>query len=181
MQRYLASERSSPFSYAEHLATLGTMPSREYAVDEYGTSLGRGEACFARARAALMRFANYPPAWTTVLTDGEREPCEGLVFVAHIAHFGFHSMNSCRVHRVFDEPGLRYGFVFGTLLGHEEQGEESFFVTRDPSTDEVRYDVRAFSRPRGALARLGAPFARSLQRRFHVDTCAAMRAVARAD
>ncbi len=180
MQRYLASERSSPFSYAEILATLGTMPTSDYAVDEYGTSLGRGDGCFMRARAGLMRFVNYPAAWTTVVTDGDREPDEGLVFVSHIAHFGFHSMNSCRVHRVFDEPGRRYGFVFGTLLGHEEQGEESFFVTRDPSTDEVRYDVRAFSRPRGALARLGAPLARSLQRRFHADTCAAMRAAAAA-
>lgn len=181
IERFLASERGRPFSYDEVGATSGRVPGRGYHVDAYGTSLGSGEACFRRAAGALRRFANYPPGWTHVVTDGDRAPEPGLVFVAHIEHLGFHSLNSCRVIEVFDEPSPtpRYGFSFGTLLGHEEQGEERFLVTRDPATDEVRYDVLAFSRPRGPLARLGAPVARRLQRRFHTDTCAAMRAASR--
>lgn len=179
IRRYLEAERHSNLTYDEVLATLGDMPSHKYTVDQYGAELGRGAPCFDRARAALMRFENYPAGWTTVITDGDRPPEPGLVFVSHIAHYGFHSMNSCRVLRVIDEPQQRYGFVFGTLQGHEEQGEEAFFVSADAATDVVRYDVRAFSRPRGALARLGAPLARRLQRRFHVDTCDAMRLAAR--
>lgn len=180
IESYLAGERGKPFSYAEVGASLATPPSG-YAVDSYGTVLGRGEACFERARSALMRFRNYPEPWTHVVTDGDRSPEEGLVFVAHIEHLGFHSLNSCRVIRVVDDDGAmrRWGFAFGTLLGHEEQGEERFLVTFDRTTGEVRYDVLAFSRPRGPLARLGAPIARALQRRFHTDTCAAMRAAAR--
>jgi len=180
IETFLGAEREAAFSYSEVGATSGRLPDRGYAVDAYGTPLGNGEACFERAASALRRFANYPAAWTHVVTDGGRDPEPGLVFVTHVEHLGFHSLNSCRVLYVIDEssPTRRYGFAFGTLAGHEERGEERFLVTLDPHTDEVRYDVLAFSRPRGNLARLGAPIARMLQRRFHADTCAAMRAAA---
>jgi uncharacterized protein (UPF0548 family) len=107
-------------------------------------------------------------------------PREGLVFVAQIAHFGFHSLNGCRVIAVVDDqaPIRRYGFAFGTLPSHEERGEERFVVSFDPATNQVRYDVRAFSRPRGRLARIGAPIARALQARFQRETCEAMRVAA---
>lgn len=180
IQAYLASERGRSFSYDEVGATSGKLPEGGYAIDDYGAALGAGEACFERAAAALARFANYPPGFTHVVSDGDREPAPGLVFVAHIEHLGFHSLNSCRVIDVIDERATkrRYGYSLGTLLGHEEQGEEKFLVRRDEATDVVRYEVLAFSRPRSPLARLGAPFTRVLQRRFHAETCAAMRAAA---
>lgn len=50
-----------------------------------------------------------------------------------------------RVVMVIDEP-LRKGFVYGTLAGHPEDGEESFIVTqRDDGS--VWLTIRAFSRP----------------------------------
>lgn len=176
--QFIADGRNQSFTYAEVGATRGTLPSRGYSLDEYGTDLGEGVVCFERAAAALRRFANYPDGWCEVVSDGGSEPREGLTFVAQIQHFGFYSLNSCRVIYVIDEPApaRRYGFAFGTLSGHEECGEERFEVSLNPETGVVRYDVRAFSRPRSLLARVGAPLARMLQRRFWRDTRQAMRA-----
>jgi len=172
----IARERDAPFTYAEVGATSQEPMPAGYAHDVYGAVLGRGEARFERAAAALARFDNYPRAWTRIHTEGGAPPREGLVFVAHIMHFGFHSLSGCRVISVVRDEGpvRRYGFAFGTLRSHEERGEERFVVSFDPATEEVRYDVRAFSRPRGPLARVGAPIARALQGRFQRDTCEAM-------
>jgi uncharacterized protein (UPF0548 family) len=67
----------------------------------------------------------------------------------------------CRVVWVLDEPDRR-GFGYGTLPGHPESGEESFVVSLRPD-DEVRYELRAFSRPATRLSRLGGPISRRVQ------------------
>ena len=69
----------------------------------------------------------------------------------------------CRVIAVVDEPN-RWGFAYGTLPGHPEQGEEAFVVTiRTNGT--VSFAITAFSRPADALVRLSGPIARAMQRR----------------
>jgi uncharacterized protein (UPF0548 family) len=62
---------------------------------------------------------------------------------------------------VVDEPD-RFGFTYGTLSVHPEQGEESFTVIR---TDDARtgFEIVAASRPRLVLARAFSPVARHLQ------------------
>ena len=77
---------------------------------------------------------------------------------------------------MIDEAGAvrRYGFAFGTLPGHMEQGEERFTVEWNHEDDSVHYDVLAFSRPNHPLAWLGFPLARALQRRFARDSKGAM-------
>jgi len=92
-------------------------------------------------------------------------PIIGGTTVAVLArHFGFWSLNPCRIVYVIDEPA-RFGFAYGTLVGHSEIGEERFSVELDPQTNEVWYDLYAFSRPT-PLVRLGYPLARILQKRF---------------
>lgn len=73
----------------------------------------------------------------------------------------------------------RFGFAYGTLPAHVEEGEERFCIElHDDGT--VWYDLRAFSRPRYWPVRLGKPLARRLQRRFARESQAAMyHAVAR--
>lgn len=66
-----------------------------------------------------------------------------------------------RVVRVLDEPDRR-GFVYGTLPGHPERGEEAFLAERDAEGTWVH--VRAFSRPATLLARLGGPVTGVAQR-----------------
>ena len=68
-----------------------------------------------------------------------------------------------RVIRVVDEPDRR-GFVYGTLPGHPESGEEAFLVERD--SEETWLRVRAFSRPARWYSRLGGPVTSWMQRRY---------------
>jgi uncharacterized protein (UPF0548 family) len=60
------------------------------------------------------------------------------------------------------------------LPDHAAVGEERFSVEWHAADDGVWYDLYAFSRPGAVLARLGRPFARSLQRRFARDSKQAM-------
>lgn len=53
------------------------------------------------------------------------------------------------------------GFAYGTLPGHPESGEEFFLLER--FGDEVRFTVRAFSRPGSWLPRVAGPVGRRLQ------------------
>ena len=52
----------------------------------------------------------------------------------------------------------------------EHYGEEIFEVRLDPHSEAVTYRVRAASRPRAALARIGYPIARMLQAKFRRDS-----------
>jgi uncharacterized protein (UPF0548 family) len=91
-----------------------------------------------------------------------------------VRHLGFWSVNISRLIYVIAEPS-RYGFAYGTLACHAEEGEERFLVAHDPNTDEVWYDLFAFSRPKHALARIGYPISRYLQKRFARESLAAMK------
>ncbi len=70
----------------------------------------------------------------------------------------------CRVIYVLDEPD-RFGFAYGTLPGHPEEGEEAFVAER-VGTSSVRFVIRAFSRPGDPLVRLFAPATRIVQTRM---------------
>lgn len=67
----------------------------------------------------------------------------------------------CRVVYTVEEPD-RQGFAYGSLAGHPEQGEEAFLVNLS-DVDDVRFVVRAFSRPATSLARAGGPVTRAVQ------------------
>ena len=67
----------------------------------------------------------------------------------------------CPIVGVLDEPD-RWGFAYGTLPGHPEQGEESFVVSIN-GDDEVTFKITAFSRPGERLTRLAGPIARTIQ------------------
>ena len=161
-----------PFTQPQVSATrdANMRPPKGFVIDRYGVVLGHGRAVFDSACAAVRRFAMYPPAWTGVhFPGGDAEIREGLVFVSVIRHFGFYSALPCRIVYVVNEP-IEFGFALGTLPGHAECGEERFWVSWNPSDDQVRYDVIAYSTPRAWLARLGYPVVRMLQKRFARDS-----------
>lgn len=93
-----------------------------------------------------------------------------------IRHFGFWSLNGCRVlYRVGClDDNARFGFAYGTLTNHAEAGEELFEVFVDPQTDDVIYRIRATSWPRATLTRIGQPIVRVLQARFRHHSAEAM-------
>lgn len=71
----------------------------------------------------------------------------------------------------------RRGFAYGTLPAHPEQGEEAFHLERHGS--RLLFKVHAFSRPRLALARIGAPAARAMQVKMNKAYLRVMREAAR--
>jgi uncharacterized protein (UPF0548 family) len=92
----------------------------------------------------------------------------GTDVAVSVHHFGFYSLNACRIVYIVDDddPMKRFGFAYGTLVEHAESGEERFTVEWNRNDDRVWYDILAFSRPRQMLARLGYPLSRSLQKKF---------------
>ena len=116
----------------------------------------------------------FPASWTSITP--ENAPIRESVIVAMQAHaLGLWWLNACRIIYVIDEatPIRRFGFAYGTLRAHVEQGEERFSVELH-ADGAVWYDLRAFSRPRYWPVRLAKPLARRLQCKFVRDSKAAM-------
>jgi uncharacterized protein (UPF0548 family) len=80
----------------------------------------------------------------------------------------------CRITRVIDE-GDRYGFVYATLPGHPERGEESFIVSM-AEEGTVRFHIAAISAPADWLTRAAGPLGRAVQ---SVTTSAYLRSMRR--
>jgi uncharacterized protein (UPF0548 family) len=145
--------------------------------DHNRVELGRGAEVWERAKAAVRSWKMFEHSLTQIFwPDTPIVAGNSVGMLAH--HLGFHSLSACRIVYVIDEP-TRFGFAYGTLMAHAESVEERFIVEWDPATDIVTYDLYAFSRPRAPLAKLGAPYARGLQREFVKLSKAAMVRVCR--
>ena len=88
---------------------------------------------------------------------------EGTTVVVTLGVPGCTMVAPCRVVYVIDEPDA-FGFGYGTLSGHPEEGEESFLIRRIDG--KVHFEVVAMSRPASLLTRLGGPLARKVQSRM---------------
>lgn len=151
--------KGRPFSYPEVGATKGEFPSG-YRIERRVVDLGEA-ALFGRAVDGLRRWqvqrgagARVAPADASVVPDETVLVALSFVVVTIVA--------TCRIVYVTDEPD-RFGFAYGTLTGHPEQGEESFHVVREGET--VRFEIASFSRPVHPLARMGLPVTHLLQER----------------
>jgi uncharacterized protein (UPF0548 family) len=174
IERFLRDSRELPLSYSP--VGIVRTESSGYALDELTVAIGHGRTEFARARAALLAWKHFDLGWVELFPP--HAPAEaGTVVAVLIRHFRVWSLNGCRVVYTVGPVGdeMRFGFAYGTLTNHAEAGEELFELFVDPRTDDVIYRIRATSRPRAALARLGQPMVRLLQARFRRDSAAAMR------
>ena len=81
-------------------------------------------------------------------------------------------LNACRIVYVVDESGpiRKFGFAYGILPGHVENGEERFLIEWDRGEKSVWCDILAFSRPNHFLIRLGYLVVRRLQKRLGRDS-----------
>jgi uncharacterized protein (UPF0548 family) len=170
---FLHEQNELPFSYAEVGISKERASPAGYNADHNRIQLGTGAATFQLARQAIQNWQMFNIGWVKLFFD--HTPIEVGRSVAPCAkHFGFYSLNVCRIVYTIDEE-RRYGFAYGTLCEHIEQGEERFLVEWNPEDDAVWYDLFAFSKPRNLLARLGYPVSRALQKRFAEDSKQAMR------
>jgi len=172
--QFLTDREADDFSYPEVGATATDAP-RGFTVDHNRTKLGRGRSAYERACAAIERWEMFNIGWVKLLPT--YTPIEvGRNVAILIRHFGFYSLNSARIVYTLDEDGdvERRGFAYGTLTEHGEIGEERFSVEFYRESEEVWYDLYAFSRPGMLLAKIGYPLGRYLQRAFAADSKLAM-------
>jgi uncharacterized protein (UPF0548 family) len=141
-------------------STLAGEHPQGYGLARFDTVLGHGAEHFQRARIGLQQWEAhhlagvrvYPPR-AEIRTGTPVIVTLGTPLVALAA--------PCRIVRVVDEPD-RWGFAYGTLRGHPEEGEELFVVSISPD-ETVRFDITVFSRPGSLLVRLAGPIGRGVQ------------------
>jgi len=174
VRHILESQGRDGFSYPEVGATAHTLPAG-YQVHHERFELGRGAPAFERAKRAVREWRMFDMGWLRLFWPDQ--PIVAGTTVGVLArHFGFWSLNLCRIVYAIDEQRA-FGFAYGTLTEHAESGEERFLV-KWREDDSVWYDLLAMSRERHLLARLGYPLSRALQAKFRRDSGAAMQGAA---
>lgn len=175
IRRLIADQSRREFSYPEVGASREGAPTG-YTVDHNRVRLGTGVDAWNRAVEGIRQWQMFPKKWLTLCWPSVPiQPNSVVALVIH--HFGFFSLNACRIVYMIDDStdnARRFGFAYGTLPEHGERGEERFSVEWRCSDDSVWYDIFAFSRPNHLLARMVPPLARSLQKKFIRESKAAM-------
>ena len=182
VEAFVERQRGATFSYAEVGATRDGLAPAGYNIDRNRLCLGHGQALFQRATAALQLWHMTTLTWSSVWPL-RAAVLPGTTVAVVVHHYGFWSMNACRIVYVLDDAApssandvRRAGFAYGTLPEHGAIGEERFAIEWHAVDDSVWYDLYAFSRPGSLLARVGFPLARRIQRRFARDSKTAMAA-----
>lgn len=140
-----------------------TPGAKKYDYDEHCILLGSGPDIFNKAKAGITQWRMFPEGWTRVYPT-PAPIIEGQQVAVFFRLLGLWWWNSSEIVYTIDEEH-RFGFAYGTLPGHVENGEERFLVEMD-TDGKVWYSIKAFSRPAYRLVQLAYPFARSQQKRF---------------
>lgn len=148
-------------TYAEIGATNGVMPAGRVH-HEFSEVIGTGREAFESCAAWLEAWNLQRAVGFDVLSSTTKIQ-KNTIATLSIRLLGLRIQAPCKVVYVVNEESRR-GFAYGTLKGHPESGEEYFGVTIDEQ-DQVRFVLRAFSKPATLLAKLGGPITRRLQLR----------------
>jgi uncharacterized protein (UPF0548 family) len=163
-QRFLAEvlerARHDQVTYDEPGGTRSNGLPSGYRHDRLAAPVGNGEADWGRAKEAIRQWRAHHGAGVTVTP--ERAPIEEGSTVVVSRNFGpVLLVAPCRI--VYTTAtATRFGFAYGTLPGHPEQGEEAFHVTFEDG--QVVAEIVAFSRPADLPTRLAGPLARQIQK-----------------
>jgi uncharacterized protein (UPF0548 family) len=170
IEQFLEARRDDNFSYTEVGASRVAAPDH-YNIDHNRIQIGSSFADFNKAIKAVKSWKMFEMSWVKLCwTDTPITVGENVAVL--IKHFGFWSLNASRIVYVIEEEGEveKYGFAYGTLSEHGEQGEERFTVEFYRANKEVWYDLYAFSKPKHILAIIGYPLSRMLQKRFAIES-----------
>ena len=152
--------RTLPFSY-EPVGAAQREPDG-YNVDETVVTIGRGQADFDRAKAALAAWKHFDIGWVQAIPAAAKpEPGTVVAVVDSSSRPLVAERLPRRLRRRRSRIAeRRSGLRTARCVNHAEAGEELFEVFMDPSSGEVMYRIRAVSRPRAALAWIGYPLVR---------------------
>ena len=180
IEEFIARSRDLPLSY--NPIGIAKESPHGFKIDEASGVIGHGEPAFEQAKLALAEWRHFDFGWVELFPRAAAiEP--GSVVAVLVHHLGFWSLNGCRIVYTLGDrrTSLGFGFAYGTLTNHAELGEEIFEVSLGPDSGEVVYRIRAVSKARATLARIGYPFTRMLQTRFRRDSIIALRAAIKED
>jgi uncharacterized protein (UPF0548 family) len=152
-------QSTAPITYKHEGMTRGG-PQRGFRHHRSSVSLATGS--FDAAKEALRNWGAQRGAGFGVYP--ERPVARGMTVLVYGRLGPLYTSVCCRVVYVVDDKD-RWGFAYGTLPHHAERGEESFTVSNDKD-GTVTFTVESLSRPASALARLGSPMARVVQKRM---------------
>lgn len=138
---------------------IGKWPDRQPTLEHL--SLGTGNTAFAAGVYALRHWAPQQGIGARIHPRDAPVAVGGTILV--VLPFGpVEVIAPNRIVAVVDEPGV-FGFAYGTLPGHPESGEESFFVRqRDDGTVVAAVTVDAV--PGTLAARMSGPLVSRFQR-----------------
>jgi uncharacterized protein (UPF0548 family) len=149
--RLLERSAHDALTYEPVGVSLGRSVPAGFRRHRWSTEL-HGDQAFERAAAAIRRWEVQRGSGLTVVADGDFVVGTNVVITAPLP-VGCVDV-ACRIVAVIDEVD-RFGFAYGTLPVHPEQGEEAFIVDRTASS--TTFSVEAVSRSAYRLGRL-APF-----------------------
>lgn len=157
LDRILADARTTEPTYDHVGSTLRPgvpdgITNREFDVEVDGDLLS--------AREALGRWVTHAGIGATIHPPDAPIEQGGTILVV-ISAGPLQLAVPDRLVAVVDEPG-RYGFVYGTLPGHQERGEE-LFLAEEVAPGRLRLSIRVHARADRTLARLGGPFVTRFQ------------------
>jgi uncharacterized protein (UPF0548 family) len=161
MQRLLEEFQKSEPTYDDIGATLGGERPDGFQHDRFEIVLGHGPETFLTAVTGLKTWKAHRLPGMRVFPD-DQEIRTGATVVVTLGTALASLAIPCRIVGVVDGQ-TRWGFAYGTLPGHPEQGEESFVVSMS-GDKAVRFEIEAFSRPGDPLVRLSGPIGRGIQR-----------------
>jgi uncharacterized protein (UPF0548 family) len=148
-------------TYRDIGGTLAGTRPEGFHHDHYETLLGQGPHTFLRAVEGLKTWKAHRLLGMGVFPD-RQEIVTGATVVVTLGSPIIALAVPCRIVTVVDGQ-TRWGFAYGTLPGHPEQGEEAFIVSLAPD-QSVRFEIEAFSRPGDPLVKLSGPIGRAMQK-----------------
>jgi uncharacterized protein (UPF0548 family) len=161
MTRLLEDLENTEPTYSDIGATLAGKKPEGFHQDHYEAVIGQGVDVFERAVEGLKTWKAHRLPGMRVF-PGDQVIRTGATVVVTLGTPIASVAAPCRVVGIIDGQ-TRWGFAYGTLPGHPEQGEESFAVSMSPD-DTVHFEIEAFSRPSDPLVRLSGPIGRGIQR-----------------
>jgi uncharacterized protein (UPF0548 family) len=161
MKRLVEDLEDTEPTYDEVGATLAGKKPEGFHHDSYEAVVGNGAEAFQRAVTGLKTWKAHRLPGMQVFPH-DQEIRSGATVVVTLGTPIASIAAPCRIVGVIDGQ-TRWGFAYGTLPGHPEQGEESFAVSMSPD-GTVSFEIEAFSRPGDPLVRLSGPIGRGMQR-----------------
>jgi uncharacterized protein (UPF0548 family) len=161
MKQMVEDRKGAEPTYSDIGATLAGKRPEGFHHDRYEIVLGQGPETFQRAVTGLKTWKAHRLPAMRVFPD-DQAIRTGATVVVTLGTPIVALAVPCRIVSVIDGQ-TRWGFAYGTLPGHPEQGEEAFVISMSPD-QTVRFEIEAFSRPGDPLVRLSGPIGRGIQK-----------------